>query len=63
MWEFMILALFEYEIGRESYFPSIIFLKTRTYLRIVRLCCYLDPLHPLKNEGGLLFLSVWYGRQ
>ena len=32
MWEFMIHVLFEYEIGRESYFPSILLLRTRTFL-------------------------------
>ena len=49
MWAFMILALFECEIGRESYLPSILFfsseLRTRTHLRIVRLCCRLNQRH------------------
>ena len=37
MWEFMIFALFDYEIGRESYFPLIFLLRTRTHPHIVRL--------------------------
>ena len=38
MREFMILALFIYEVARESYFLSIFLPRARTHPNIVRLC-------------------------